>query len=159
MRHAKYMLYDQRRRGSPVDRRGGSGSPVHTIHHIPGKYDIHGKKGGCHDPLGGAVPHNTNHRRRRRYDDGSAEGYRTFFVLAGLLQQQETHSRTRHALYTGRNCGTLRMLNPTWRICKAVRTRFLEDKLRFETGCGVRARSRHHHRLERCSPDRQPDQK
>ena len=37
VRHAKYMLFDQHRRGSPVDRRGGSGSPVHTIHHIPGK--------------------------------------------------------------------------------------------------------------------------
>ena len=40
------------------------------------------------------------------------------------------HSCTRHALYTGRNCGTLRVLNPTWRMCKAVRTRFLGDKLR-----------------------------
>ena len=28
-------------------------------------------------------------------------------VLARLLQQQETHSRTRYALYTCRNCGTL----------------------------------------------------
>ena len=37
VRHAKYMLYDQRRRGCPVDRRGGSWSPVHTIHHITGK--------------------------------------------------------------------------------------------------------------------------
>ena len=37
VRHAKYMLFDQRRRGSPIDRRGGSGSPVHTIHRIPGK--------------------------------------------------------------------------------------------------------------------------
>ena len=78
-------------------------------------------------------------------------------MLAGLLQQQETHSRTRHALYTGRNYGTLRLLNPTWRMCKAVCTRFLEGKLRFETGRGLRSRSRHHHRLERCSPVRQPD--
>ena len=38
VRLAKHMLFDQRRRGSPVDRRGGSGSPVHTIHQIlPGK--------------------------------------------------------------------------------------------------------------------------
>ena len=65
-----------------------------------------------------------------------------------------------HAMHcTGRNCGTLRVLNPTWRMRKAVRTRFLEDRLRFETGCGVLARSRHHHRLERCSLDRKPDQK
>ena len=77
-------------------------------------------------------------------------------MLVGLLQQQETHSRARHALYTGRNCGSLRVLNPTERMRKAVRTRFPEDKLRFETGGGVRARSRHHHRLERCSPDRNP---
>ena len=146
-RHAKYMLYDQRRRGCPIDRRGGSWSPVHTTHHIPGKKDIHGKEGGRHDPLG-AIPHVTNRRRRRRYGDGPNEGYRAAFVLAGLLQQQETHSRTRHALYTGRNCGTLRLLNSTWRMCKAVRTRFLEDKLRFQTGRGLRARSWHHHRLE-----------
>ena len=152
MRHAKYMLYDQHRRGLPVARRGDSGSPVHTIHHIPGKEDIDGKKGGHHDPLG-AAPHVTNHRRRRRHGDGSAEGYRTVFVLARLLQQQETHSRARHALYIGRNCGTLLLLNPTGRMCKAVRTRFLGDKLRFKTGCGLRARSRHHHRLELCSPD------
>ena len=46
-------------------------------------------------------------------------------MLAGLLQQQETHSSTRHALYTGRNCGTLRVLNSTWRMRKAVHTRFL----------------------------------
>ena len=152
------MLFDQRRRGSPVDRRGGSGSPVHTTHDIPGKYDIHGKERGRHDPLG-AVPLVTKHRRRRWYGDGPAAGYRTVFVLAGLLQQEGTHSRTRHALYTGRNCGTLRVLNPTWRMRKAVRTRFLEDRLRFETGCGVLARSRHHHRLERCSLDRKADQK
>ena len=65
-------------------------------------------------------------------------------MLVGLLQQQKTHSRTRHTLYTGRNCGTLRVLNPTGSMRKTVRTQFLEDKLRFETGGGVRARSRHH---------------
>ena len=37
VRHAKHILFDQRRRGLPVDRRDGAGSPVHTIHHIPGK--------------------------------------------------------------------------------------------------------------------------
>ena len=37
VRHAKYMLFDQRRRGSLVDKRDGSGSPLHTIHQIPGK--------------------------------------------------------------------------------------------------------------------------
>ena len=126
VRHAKHMLFDQHRRGSPVDRRGGSGSPVHTIHHIPEKSDIYGKKGARHDPLG-AASLVTNHWRRRWSGDGTAEGYRAVFVLVGFLKQQETHSRTRHALYTGRNCGTLRVLNPTWRMRKAVRTRFLED--------------------------------
>ena len=33
----RHMQFDQHRRGLPVDRRGGSGSPVHIIHHIPGK--------------------------------------------------------------------------------------------------------------------------
>ena len=65
-----------------------------------------------------------------------------------------------HAMHCtqGRNCGILRLLNPTWRMCKAVRTRFLEDKPRFQNGRGVRARSRHHYRLQQCPPDRQPDQ-
>ena len=49
---------------------------------------------------------------------------------------------------------TLWLLNPIWRMCKAVCTRFLEEKLRFETGRGLRARSRHHHQQERWSPDR-----
>ena len=64
VRHAKHMLFDQRRRGSSFDRQGGSGSPVHTTHHIPGKQDYHGKEGRRHDLLG-AVPFVTNHRRRR----------------------------------------------------------------------------------------------
>ena len=48
-------------------------------------------------------------------------------MLAGLLRQQETHSRTRHALYTGRNCTELSGCSTQPRECAK---RYAQDSLR-----------------------------
>ena len=62
---------------------------------------------------------------------------RDFVQFLCWLDSCSNRRRTCHALYTGRSYETLRLLNPTWRMYKAVRKRFHEDKLRFQTGRGL----------------------
>ena len=157
VRHAKYMHFDQRRRARLSIHEAALGAWYTQLTTSLGNKTSTIRREAATTLLGGAVPHVANHRRRRRYGDGPAEGYRT--TLCWLDSYNNKRRTVVHAMHCTRNCGTLRVLNPTWRMRKAVRTQFLEDKLRFETGGGERARSRHHHRLERCSPHRQPDHK
>ena len=137
------MLYDQRRWGSPVDRRGGSGSPVHIIHHTPRKLDISTVRREAATTL---LRQFFASRTTSGAVDMAMAQSRDIVQLLCWLDSCSSRRRTvvtHHVLYTGRNCGTLRLLNPTWRMRKAISTRFLRTNyvsklaVAYERGFGI----------------------
>ena len=102
VRHAKYMHFDQRRRARLSIHEAALGAWYTQLTTSLGNYTSTIRREAATTLLVGAVPHVANHRRRRRYGDGPAEGYRiTLCWLDSYNNKRRTVVHAMHCTHVG----------------------------------------------------------
>ena len=93
------------------------------------------------------------------HDNGPTQRRSSFPMLARLLFREQTYSGPSQGVRGSRYIRTVKLLNNGRGVCPRLRTRLLEDELRFQACHGIRTRPWGNARLERYAEDGQPGQK
>ena len=97
--------------------------------------------------------------RPSAHGNGPTQRRSSFPMLARLLSREETYSGPRQGLRNSRYIITVKLLNVGRVVYPTIRTRLLEDELRFQACHGIRTIHGGNIRLERYAEDGQLGQK